>query len=166
MAENWKKFKQRFDLYLEASGAAEKQDKTKTCILLYVIGEAALELYNNFKWESEDDKYKYEKVKKQFDDYCTPRKNETYERHKFFTCTKKSSETFDAYVNELRTKARTYGFGDLTESLIRDRLICGIQDDILTERLLRVQDLTLEKAVTMCRAAESTKEHMKKISES
>ena len=36
---------------------------------------------------------------------------------------------------------------------------------MLIERLLRDQDSTIEKAVTMCRAAESAKEHMKEFSE-
>ena len=51
-------------------------------------------------------------------------------------------------------------FGDLCDSLIRGR-ICGIPENTLREWLIRVDDLTLDKAITICRAADSTKEHIK-----
>ena len=49
VAESWKKFKQRFQLYLDATGGSEKEDKQQTSIFLHVFGEAALEVYNMFK---------------------------------------------------------------------------------------------------------------------
>ena len=102
-------------------------------------------------------------IVQKFETYCTPKKNTTYERHKFFTRNQKSDETIDQYVTELRTMAKNCEFGDLCDSLIRDRIICGIPDNTLRERLLRVEDLTLDKAITMYRTADSTKEHIKEI---
>ena len=63
------------------------------------------------------------------------------ERHKFFTCVKKSHETIDICANELCTKAKSCDIGDLTESLLRDRIICGIADDVLHARLLEYKIL-------------------------
>ena len=128
-----------------------------------MIGEDALEVYNNFTFENDEDKFKVDKISEKFEAYCSPKRNTTYERHKFFTLMQKPDETIDQYVTELRTKAKNCEFGDLTESLIRDRIICGVPDDNLRERLLRVQDLNLEAAVRMCRATETTKERMKEI---
>ncbi len=136
IADNWKKFKQRFQIYLEASGASEKEDKTKACLFLHVIGEDALDVYNNFDFTAGDE-LKLDKILQKFDDYCTPKKNTTYERHKFFTCGQKPGETIDQYVNELRTKAKSCEFGDLADSLITDRVICGIPSDNLRERLFK-----------------------------
>ncbi|XP_047994938.1 uncharacterized protein LOC125233114 [Leguminivora glycinivorella] len=45
-------------------------------------------------------------------------------------------------------------FKDLCSDLVRDRLICGIQETTLRERLLRENDLTLQKAIEICRLAE------------
>ena len=59
--------------------------------------------------------------------------------------------------------AKSCEFGDLTESLIRDRIICGIDGDALRARLLRVQDLDLQKAITICRAVGSTNEALKEL---
>ena len=164
VSENWKKFKQRFNLYLSASGADEKEDKQKSCLLLHVIGEDALEIYNNFTFTAGDE-YKLDKILEKFQAYCTPKKNVTYERHRFFTCNQKQGETIDQYVTELRSRSKSCEFGDLTESLIKDRIVCGIPDNVLRERLLREQDLSLEKALTMCRAAETTKTQVKDLNE-
>ena len=45
-------------------------------------------------------------------------------------------------------------FGTLKESLIKDRIICGILDHELKNRLLREENLTLENCVKICKAAE------------
>ena len=41
------------------------------------------------------------------------------------------------------------------EEILRDRLVFGIQDGKVRERLLREADLTLKKTDEICRAAES-----------
>lgn len=85
----------------------------------------------------------------------------TFERHRFFTCTQKSGETIDQYVTELRSRSKTCEFNELTESLIKDRIVCGIPDNGLRERLLREQDPDLDKAIALCRAAETVKSQAK-----
>ncbi|UYV79117.1 K02A2.6-like [Cordylochernes scorpioides] len=57
-------------------------------------------------------------------------------------------------------------FGELAESLIRDRLICGMLDDTLRERLLKERDLNLGRALEICKIYESAKEQVKNISNS
>ncbi len=64
----------------------------------------------------------------------------------------------------LNTKRKTE-FADLTDSLIRDRIVCGIKDNNVRARLLREADLTLEKAIDTCRANEITSNQMKMLVE-
>ena len=67
----------------------------------------------------------------------------------------------DQYVTDLKTKPQTCEFGELKDSLIRDRIVCGIHCDKTGSRLLREPDLTLQKAVDICRANETTSSQMK-----
>lgn len=67
------------------------------------------------------------------------------------------------FVTTLRTKAKSCHFGDQEESLIRDRIVIGCPDSRLQERLLREIDLDLQKTLTLCRAAESTKVQVRLI---
>lgn len=162
VAENWRRFKQRFELYLSAIDADGKEDRVKASMFLHVIGDEALEVYNNFVFE-EGDKMKLDKILQRFEAYCIPKRNVTYERHRFFTCVQKQGETIDQYVTELRNRSKTCEFGELTDSLIKDRIVCGIPDSALRERLLREQELNLEKALVLCRAAETVKSQVKEL---
>ena len=166
LAENWKRFKQRYTLYNIASELTEKDDKTQTSTLLHIIGEAALDIYNTFIFESEDDSMKQDVVLKKFEEYCMPKRNITFERHRFFTRDQQPGETIDQYATELRTRSKSCEFGELKDSLIRDRIICGIPEDSLRERLLRGDNLTLEKVMQLCRAAETTKLQAKELAPS
>ncbi len=157
LAENWRKFRQRFKLFMTATAKDGSSDKVKSSILLSTVGEDALELYNTFHFVDEENSMKLKPILDKFEAYCVPKRNITYERHRFFTCSQREGERIDQYVTELKNRAKTCEFELLNDSLIRDRIVCGIQSNALRERLLREQDLSLERAVAMCRAAESSK---------
>ncbi|XP_030854482.1 uncharacterized protein K02A2.6-like [Strongylocentrotus purpuratus] len=163
MSENWRRFKQKFTLYNVASGMSEKDEKLQTSMLLHVIGDAALELYNTFVF-AEGESMKLEKVLNKYEEYCMPKRNLTYERHRFFTRSQLVHESVDQYATELRSRAQSCEFSMLKESLIQDRIICGILDDGLRERLLRQDDLTLVKTLQVCRAAEQTRTQAQALS--
>ena len=75
-------------------------------------------------------------------------------RFKFFNVKQQESQPVNDFVNELRTKAQECEFLELTESLIRGRIVCGINNVKLQERLLREPDLTLDRAILLCKADE------------
>ena len=77
LQKNWRRFKQRFELYLQAIEADEKADERKIALFLTVVGLESIEVYNTLAF-SEEEKGKYDVVVQKFEDYCTPRKNETY----------------------------------------------------------------------------------------
>ena len=104
-----------------------------------------------------------DELKAAFLSYCTPRKNITFERHKFNTRNQAEGESIDQYATELQTLASSCEFGDLKDSLIRDRIVCGVRGESMKERLLRDADLTLIKALDMCRANEISKKQMKSL---
>ena len=161
--DNWCRFKQQFTIYLVAANL-EKNSKEKTCILLNLAGAEALEIYNTFQYvgenESADD---LTVVMKKFEEYCSPRKNITYERHVFNSRAQGVNESIDLYVTDLRLKAKTCEFGVLTDELIHDRIVCGIKSDQVRGRLLREPELSLKKAIDICRASEVSQTQLKSL---
>ena len=111
-----------------ASGKNEKSNEVKMATLLHLAGPDALEVYNT-SFESPGDEKKLQKVVEKFDAHCIPQINVTWERHMFNTRIQQPGETIDQYVTNLRNKANTCEFGDLTESLIRDSVVCGVVSD-------------------------------------
>lgn len=74
-------------------------------------------------------------------------------------------ETIDQYVTILRTQAATCEFSDLRDGLIRDRIVCGTHNETLRERLLRIADFSLDKAIDICMASEQSKQQLKSLSD-
>ncbi|KAI8480674.1 hypothetical protein Bbelb_415670 [Branchiostoma belcheri] len=158
----WKRWKEEILLYLDLAVEDDAAKKRKT--LLYLIGENARKVYGTFTIVNaqnaavaEADRT-VEQIVAAFETYCNPKKNETVERYKFFTRSQSNGETFDEYITDLKTLAAECGFGEIRESLIRDRILIGILDGKVRERLLRESNLSLEKCAEICRAAEVSKQ--------
>lgn len=165
LAENWRKWIQSFDLFLIASGISEKSEKVQCATFLHVAGEDARVVFNSFDFAKEGDDSKLDILKDKFQTYCEPRKNLTFLRHQFFTRSQGPNETFDAFVTDLKNKAKNCEFSTLNDSLIRDRIVGGIRSDQLRARLLREADLPLVKAIDICRASEATTSQMKEFTD-
>ena len=159
----WKKFKQKWTNYEIATAVSEKEDAKRVATFLTVIGEEAVDVYNTFNWANEGDNLKIDRVLEKFDAFCKPRKNTIYEHYVFFSRNQENGESIDHYVTVLKTMSNTCELGDLKESLIRDRVVFGIQDNLVRERLLRDPDLTLQTAIEKVRSAELTNAQLKQI---
>ena len=81
-----------------------------------------------------------------------PQRNVVYERYVFNSCVQSVEESVDVYVNRLRKLSSSCEFGVLTDKLIRDRLVIGVNNRDLKGRLLRQKGLSLQKAIEMCKS--------------
>ena len=171
LTANYNAFEEHFKL-LERTELVKKSEMEKVSYFLLCAGERARELYLTFEFDQPEFvtnetgevwQRTIKEVKDKFRAYCNPKKNLTYERYVFNSRSQKESESINVYVTELGNLATNCEFADLRDSLIRDRLVLGIRDHAMRERLLRVEDLSLEKAATMLRAAEISKQQIARI---
>ena len=139
---------------------------------LFVTGQRGRQILNTFTWikktrdgvETEEHDITVKALFQKFEDYCLPKKNFIVERRRFFTRNQQHDETIDAYFTQLRKLSSTCEFGDIKEGLILYKLVDGIQSDKIRDTLLRKgADLTLKKAIDVCRADETTNHKMKII---
>ena len=155
MLEKWRQWRQTIELYIELS-MAKKSEKDKCSAFPYIIGQKGRDVYNAMKLDEIQVNNIYVLFSK-FEEYCKPKQNATVERYRFNTRTQDKAEPIDQYVTDLRLIAKNCSFGDLKDKLIRDRLVCGVNSDDIKQHLLRVRELTLDKALTICRADEQSK---------
>lgn len=153
VSEKWKRWRQNFEIYSTAVGLTESAKEKQVAVLLHVIGEEAREKFNTFTLTVEQMKDSKE-VLNAFENLCTPKTNETVESYVFFTRVQQEGESFVSYVTELKKLASTCNFSTLKERLIKDRIVCGIRDTRLKQRLLKEENLSLEKCIQMCVADE------------
>ena len=152
-ALSWRNWKEDYGIYIEAAGLETQSEKQRYHILLNLIGRPALDIYNTFTWDK-NEKKTLESIIKKFDEVFLRDENLTFERYKFNICTQAEDQTIDDYVIQLKQKANTCQFGQLKDSLIKDRLIVGINNKQLKEKLLAIKDLTLREAHEMCSITE------------
>ncbi|XP_077535341.1 uncharacterized protein LOC144147144 isoform X2 [Haemaphysalis longicornis] len=158
IAKNWDLFKQKFELFLQATADPKepRSEATKTALLLSVAGNDALEVFNNFTFVEGESKEDYATVVQKFEAYCKEQLNEVYERYMFRSRTQAETEPFEHFVRDLRKLARSCNFADLADSMIRDQVVFGTNNVKLREKMLKVKDLTLLKAEQICKASEAS----------
>lgn len=163
--ENWRRWIQWFNIYMTATGSDSKSEKVKIAILLHALGEEALEVYNSLSIEPHGENETIQDIVTALEKYCLPRKNVVFERHQFWAYPMPDSITIDKYVTELNQKSKDCEFGSTESDMIRDKIVFSISDQRLKERLLRETNLTLEKTVDICRAAEAAKTQIQAMGE-
>lgn len=164
LASNWKQWKKVWQRYEIATGIYKQEDLVRVSTLLSVIGEEAVKAFDTFAWAEGQNENKITDVLVKFDEYCEPRTQVIYERYRFNNRKQEPGESISAYVTELRVIAKNCAHNEITpDEILRDRLVLGVRDEKLRERLLRVNDLTLTKAVDICKASEQTSQQLKLI---
>ena len=66
-------------------------------------------------------------------------------------------ESVDEFIADLYCLAENCGYGTLHDELVRDRIVVGIRDGKLSEKLQLEADLTLDSCITKMRQSESVK---------
>ena len=143
--EGWPRWKQRFLQFRSASGLATAPDAQQTSTLLYCLGEEAEDVLNS-AGAKDADKATVDKIIKKFDENFATRRNIIYERARFNLRTQQPGESAEQFIIALYTLSEWCEYGDMREELIRDRLVVGILDSALSEKLQLDPKLDLEKA--------------------
>ena len=89
-----------------------------------------------------------------FDEYFKVRHYIIFERAHFNRRNQQPGESADEYITVLHQLAQGK-YGKMTDKLICDRLVVGIRDDSLSERLQIESNLTLEQAKKFIRQREA-----------
>ena len=155
--EEWTRWKRRFDRYRSVSGLNTKDDAAQINTLIYCMGDDAEDILVSFSLSEEDAK-KYGTVEKKFDDHFNPRKNVIFERAKFNSRKQEDGEPVESFITELYKLSEHSNYGDMRNEMIRDRIVVGIRDARLSERLQLDHKLTLDDAVTAVRQSEQVKQ--------
>ena len=120
------------------------------------MGSKSDDILATFGLTTEDSK-KYDVVKDKFDGYFVKRRNIIFERAKFHRRKQESGEAVDSFITDLYGLAEHCQFGFLHDEMIRDRIVVGLADQKLSEKLQLDADLTLEKAINSVRQSESVR---------
>jgi len=154
--EQWSKWIRRFERFRTASGLNNRDEEAQVNTLLYTMGEKSDDILSTFDLSGENAK-KFNAVKEKFDSYFIKRRNTIFERAKFNTRKQEVGESVDSFITDLYCLAKYCNYGALNDEMIRDRIIVGLLDSRLSEKLQMDPELTLVKAVNSARQTELVK---------
>ena len=155
--DDWPKWIQRFERFRKAAGLDKQRGENQVNTLIYAMGDQADDILVSFELTPEQEK-NYEEVKEKFENYFIVKRNIIFERAKFNSRKQQAGEPVDNFITDLHNLARYCNFGALKDELIRDRIVVGIENRELSERMQLNPNLTLEKATNLARQRETVKQ--------
>ena len=154
-SNTWPAWIRRFDRFRIASGLSNRQATDQISTLMYAMGEQAEDILNTLHVP---DDANYDQLKESLNTYFGVRRNLIIERAKFNRRVQQPGEFVDVFIQDLYRLAEHCDYGALREQLIRDRIVVGVIDDALSDRLQAQADLTLDQSVQVSRQAEARKQ--------
>ncbi|UYV80333.1 hypothetical protein LAZ67_18002479 [Cordylochernes scorpioides] len=159
---DWPKWIRRFERFRQASGLINNPENEQVNMLVYCMGDNADDILLSCKIASHQLE-NYGKVIECFESHFIPRRNIIYERARFNQRCQQEGEKVNEFITALHSLAEHCNFGMLHDELIRDRIVVGVRDRALSERMQLDTDLTLVKATLMAKQLESVKEQQSSL---
>ena len=142
--DDWPRRHWQFKQFRVALGLAE-DSAIKVGTLLYCLSEES-ELVLNSTNVMEEDKSDYSRIFAKFNTFFQVHRNVTFKRAWFNCRGQLPGETVELYIMALYDLVANCTYCELESKMIRDRLVVGIRDNALSERLQLNAELMLDKA--------------------
>ncbi|KAK3908785.1 hypothetical protein KUF71_019040 [Frankliniella fusca] len=165
--KSWDLFKQKFGFYLIAIGKTKASTEVKCALLMGVAGDDALEVYNAFadklityKTNEQNEQVidtdysnNYDKVVEQFDLYAAEKKCVTGCRELFNARSQRKGESFQTWLTDIQTLVKDCEYAQISDSMLKDRIIWGTYDKKLREAIRAKARLPLDDIIEICKGA-------------
>lgn len=169
-ADDWDTWLSVYDIWATATGVTRESSDIQAAILLSVAGPGVQKLVATLKLDAVD-RLNPVKIRSELDKQFKPKMNYTFERFVFNEMTQEQSESIEDYLVRLKAQADKCAFyckcckncGEVTKSLLIDRIILGTKHKESRQNLLSKSDLTLDKLVSILQSAEATNKQLNQI---
>ena len=154
----FKAWKQRWKDYTIVTKMNDESAEYKCSMLRYTFSDDTQKIYDTLAL-TDDEAKNSEIIINKLEIFAKGTVNETMERHTFNTRNQEDGEVFDDFQTEIKLLSKNCNFCDTChDGLIRDRIVGGIRDPSLRQKLLPEVKLDLKKAEESCRAREKARE--------
>ncbi len=142
--ESWHMYVDRLDEYFVANKITD--GTSKRAILNAEVGPVTFKLISSLLAPKKPKEATYDEIVKLLETHFTPAKSIIVSRFTFNTRSRRQGESVSNYIAALRELAQDCNFQDLNE-MLRDRLVCGINDNRMQKSMLAQGDkLDFKKA--------------------
>ncbi|KAK3768859.1 hypothetical protein RRG08_041521 [Elysia crispata] len=160
--DTWQAYAERlehFSLANEIDSEAKKR-----AVLLSFMSVKPYKLLSNLVAPRKAGECSYTEIVDVLKNHHNPRPSTIVQRFKFNTRVHGASESIRTFVAELKRLSEFCEYNDSLEEMLRDRLVCGINNRRIQQRLLSERSLTFAKALHIAQAMEAAAEGIEDLS--
>ena len=141
--EDWTSYTERLSLYFTANDVTEAGKQR--AILLSVCGPTTYKLIRNLVAPAKPTDKTFTELVALVRDHYQPKPSAIVQRLKFNSCVRQPGQSVAEFMAELRRLTEFCDFGSALDEMLRDRLVCGINDARIQRRLLSEPALTFQR---------------------
>ena len=151
--ESWVSYVERLGHYFVANDV--KEDEKKRAILLSSCGINTYTIIRNLFAPDLPASKSFEEIVAAAGKHFNPKPSSIVQRFRFNSRVRKDGESVAEFISQLRKLSEHCEFGDTLDNMLRDRIVCGINDVRIQRRLLAEPGLNLAKALELALALET-----------
>ena len=161
--EEWTQYVERVNHFFDANDIADAGKKR--AVLLSIIGPSMYALLRNLVSPAKPGEKSFDELMSVLKNHYNPTPSETVQRSRFNSRCRKPGESVAQFVAELRALAEFCNYGDSLEKMIRDRVVCGIMNSKIQQKLLAEKPETLKRAVEIAQGVETALKNAKELAQ-
>lgn len=150
--------KKQFQWYLTANELGEKSNEVKVAHLRCSLPQSVNDLVDKMTGT-----LTVEKIYEHIQTEVIPKENKCFNQYCFFNFIQKEGQTFNDYYFQLDHLGRQCELGEKYEEVLKARLVCGLFDPSLKERLMRSPEMTLKEMRNYCRVTEDARQKVEQM---
>ncbi|CAI5657334.1 unnamed protein product [Oreochromis niloticus] len=158
---DWIEYVERLEHFFMANDISDEGKKRS--VLLSACRARTYKLIRNLTTPRKPGDFGFKELVTLVQNHHCPKPSVIVQRFKFHTHSRKPGVSVAAYVTELRQLSEHCEFGGVLDDMLRDRLVCGINDDGMQRRLLGEPTLDFKKALEIAQAIETAANNTKDI---
>ena len=148
-------------LYFAANNV--KNAEQQRAIFLSSVGASTYQLIKSLLAPSKPAEKSFDELVKLVKDHHQPPPSMIVQRYMFNSRVRKHREGIAVFVAELRRLSEYCNYGDSLNEMLRDRLVCGVNDERIQRRLLAEADISFKRAYDVALAMEAAERNSKEL---
>ena len=149
--DDWPSYMERLEHFFDANKIGAEQKKAA---FLACIGKRTYGLLRALTVPGKPADKTYKELVELLTKHLAPKPLLIAERYRFHKRDQKEGESIREYVANLQKLTEHCQFGAGWDDALRDRIVCGIRDEVVRKRLLSKAELTFAKAVEIIETEE------------
>lgn len=159
----WKTWKQKWNDFVMITNLRNEDAAYVAAMIRYTFTDETRNIYESLSL-SEDENKDPAIILQKLEEFARGLVNETLERHNFNSRRQEENESFDDFLTEIKLLSKNCNYCEnCYPGLLRDRIVAGVRSDTVRKKLLSENELTIERTINVCRAAEKANEGMESL---